>query len=502
MKREFRTAFLSYLEEEKIGEGGASYVYRVKSKYNNISFALKLLKFNNSKDEKYLRFKNEFMFLINNQHDNLVKIIDSGTFDCFPFFIMPLATETLRQRIKENNSNISLKIKLIEDIITGLKFLHSKGVVHRDLKPENILIYGDIAKIADLGIAHYSEEDKIENIKTEKSNRLANFQYSAPEQKIRNNADNITTACDIYSLAIIIHELFVGEYTNGNRSKKIGDIYPEYAYFDPIIENALCENPTERIKDAIEFSERLKASKYDIKLVPHDSRGVAAHFKYDRFDRAFADIDKQYIFEDKDIIFKRLKQLLRPPYRFLDRSYTDGSISYFDVLWWTRGSLNSPIEKVKFDEEKKLVYIEGIECNIRRLIAFDSTMDYRAFVYLEIEGMPLDSEKQCDEDELNFINGKKISHSEANKGFYIDENGDTISIDHDRCETFIRRYKPWNFLILSAWHPFIKDTGKDYEIVDLMDKILSRQEEVDRLLKLSNSLPKPNFDLYYCQNAM
>ena len=112
--------------------------------------------------------------------------------------------------------------------------------------------------------------------------------------------------------------------------------------------------------------------------------------------------------------------------------------------------------------------------------------------------MPLDSEKQCDEDELNFINGKKISHSEANKGFYIDENGDTISIDHDKCETFIRRYKPWNFLILSAWHPFIKDTGKDYEIVDLMDKILSRQEEVDRLLKLSNSLPKPNFDLYYC----
>lgn len=31
MKKEFRTAFLSYVEEKKIGEGGASYVYEVVS---------------------------------------------------------------------------------------------------------------------------------------------------------------------------------------------------------------------------------------------------------------------------------------------------------------------------------------------------------------------------------------------------------------------------------------------------------------------------------------
>lgn len=500
MRREFKTTFFLYTEESVIGEGGASYVYKVNSRYNNTSCALKLLKFNDEKNEKYSRFRNEFAFLVNNPHDNLVRIIDSGiSDDRFPFFIMPLASGTLRKCINENNLSPSYKIKLIKDIITGLKFLHSKGVIHRDLKPENILIYGDGAKITDLGIAHFSEEDKIDNVKTEKSDRLANFQYSAPEQKVKNKGDSLTAACDIYSLAIIIHELFVGAYTNGNREKKIGDIYPEYAYFDSIIDDALCENPAKRIKDAVEFDERLELAKYNINIIPHDFREVAIHFKCDRFDKAFADIEKQYIFEDKDTIFKRLKQLLRPPYRFSDRQFLDGSINFFDVLWRARGTLTSPIEKVKFDKENKLIYIGGIECNIKRLIAFDSTMDYRAFVYLEIDGMPSDSKKQCDEEQLSFINGKKLSNSEADKGFYIDENGDTVSIDRSKCETFIRRYKPWNFLILSAWHPFIKDTSKDYEIVDLMDKILSRQEEVDRLVELSNSLSKPNFDSYYYQ---
>lgn len=321
MKREFKTTFLSYFEKQKIGEGGASYVYEVESIYKNLSFALKLLKFSDITSEKYLRFRNEFSFLINNPHDNLVRIIDSGITDNgnYPFYIMPLATSTLRQCINKNTLNLNDKVKLIEDIITGLEFLHSKEVVHRDLKPENILIYEGVAKIADLGIAHFSEEDKVENIKTEKSDRLANFQYSAPEQKIRNNTDNLTTACDIYSLALIIHELFTGEYTNGNRSKKIGDIYPEYAYFDSVIDDALCENPAERIKDTIEFKNRLKLSKYEIKFPPYDFRGVAKHFKYDRFDKAFADIEKQHIFEEKDTIFKRLKQLLRPPYYFSDK---------------------------------------------------------------------------------------------------------------------------------------------------------------------------------------
>jgi serine/threonine protein kinase len=41
---------------------------------------------------------------------------------------------------------------LFRQLLLGLNYLHTNGVVHRDLKPENILLTSDfIIKIADFG---------------------------------------------------------------------------------------------------------------------------------------------------------------------------------------------------------------------------------------------------------------------------------------------------------------------------------------------------------------
>lgn len=50
-------------------------------------------------------------------------------------------------------------------------------------------------------------------------------------------------------------------YSNENRRQGIGDINPEYAYFNIIVDDALRENPTERVKIATKFNERLKCFK-------------------------------------------------------------------------------------------------------------------------------------------------------------------------------------------------------------------------------------------------
>ena len=483
MKKEFKTAFISYTCGDLIGNGGAADMYEVFSSCQNKPFALKLLRENDSK--KLARLKNEFVFLANTVHENLVHIVDSGKLDDgSPFYIMPKADKTLRDCMRANDLSLREKTKIIEDILCGLKFLHSKGIIHRDLKPENILIYGNTAKIADLGIAHFCDDYKVEIIKTDKGEKLANFQYSSPEQKIKNNTNNLTSSCDIYSFALIIYELLTGEYTNGNRNTRIKDIYPKLYYMDEILDKSLCEDPTKRIRDAEEFSKKLDLAKLDIKIVPYDFRSVATHFKVDRFDKAFPDIEKQKIFTDKDLILKRLKYLLRAPYTF------SGS----DVLWWTRGSYNHPIYNARIDCENKIAYIEGIECYIRKLVSIDSTMDYRAFVYVEIDGMPGNNKY---EDEINIYDGKEILHSEANKGYYIDENGESVNIIKEKLESFTRYYMPWNFLILSSWHPFIRNKAFDSQINNLMDKILIGKENVYKLCELLNSLPKPDFDSFY-----
>ena len=47
----------------------------------------------------------------------------------------------------------------MKNILEGLEYLHSKGLMHRDLKPENLILKDNedktAIKIIDLGLADY-----------------------------------------------------------------------------------------------------------------------------------------------------------------------------------------------------------------------------------------------------------------------------------------------------------------------------------------------------------
>lgn len=64
------------------------------------------------------------------------------------------------------------------DVIKGLHFLHSHGVLHRDIKSGNVLLSGDFsqAKICDVGLAHImgSTSNTGQSVQ-------ATFAYAAPE---------------------------------------------------------------------------------------------------------------------------------------------------------------------------------------------------------------------------------------------------------------------------------------------------------------------------------
>lgn len=137
-------------------------------------------------------------------------------------------------------------LKMFIDFLSGLRHFYSGGNYHRDIKPQNIL-YDDTLKwlvLSDLGIAHIETHYPGATVETVASDRLANFQYAAPEQRVKGG--KCDQRADIYAYGLILNELFTGTAPQGTSYKRIGDIAPEYAYLDKVVERMIAQNPSDR----------------------------------------------------------------------------------------------------------------------------------------------------------------------------------------------------------------------------------------------------------------
>ena len=89
-----------------------------------------------------------------------VEIVNPGREDASPWLILewiPQDLSTLLDTVDSNIASIEQHLSILNNITTGLAFMHALDITHRDLKPENILIQRRgrkwVAKIADLGSA-------------------------------------------------------------------------------------------------------------------------------------------------------------------------------------------------------------------------------------------------------------------------------------------------------------------------------------------------------------
>lgn len=243
----FETPFETYTSLKLLGEGGSGYVHAVKNSTSE-EFALKYLNPNRITTEKLKRFKNEVEFCQRNNHQNIVRLIDTGSvvidgIKC-PFYVMKRYAGTLRSLIGKISPDDS--IQKFAQILDGIEAAHLVKVWHRDLKPENVLWDDRNNKlvVADFGIAHFEEEEIYTAVETHAAARLANFQYSAPEQRIRNSA--VDQRADIFALGLILNELFTSEVIQGSGYKKIGDLNSSYGYLDDIVETMVQQKPENR----------------------------------------------------------------------------------------------------------------------------------------------------------------------------------------------------------------------------------------------------------------
>ena len=199
-----------YRIESLLGEGGMGAVYKAYDLEVGRTVALKVLRPEiATRPEAMQRFKQELLLASKISHKNILRIHDLGDIDGIKFITMAFVEGSDLADLIEKTGRLPLEraLKFSKQLCIALEAAHNEGVVHRDLKPQNILIDAtDTPYVSDFGLAK-SLESEI-TMMTRTGQILGTPRYMSPEQV---EAQNVDHQSDLYSLGIIMYEMFTGQ---------------------------------------------------------------------------------------------------------------------------------------------------------------------------------------------------------------------------------------------------------------------------------------------------
>jgi len=217
MNIEIGKEFGNYRIVSKLGAGGMGEVFLAEDARLDRKVAVKFLNEELGKDpDKLSRFIQEAKAASALNHPNIITVFEIGSSNDAHY----IATEfidgiTLREMLDKKGISLIHALDVTLQIADALAAAHNAGIIHRDIKPENVMIRHDgRIKVLDFGLAKLSREtlDSIEATRPHFVTRsgviVGTVAYMSPEQA---RARKIDTRSDIFSLGILMFELFTGK---------------------------------------------------------------------------------------------------------------------------------------------------------------------------------------------------------------------------------------------------------------------------------------------------
>lgn len=190
----------------QIGQGTYSNVYKVKDLTTGNIVVLKKVRFDKGEPESIKFMAREITLLRRLDHPNVIKLqgLVVSRVSCSMYLIFDYMEHDLAGLAASPDVTLTLpQIKCyMKQLLSGLDYCHTRGVLHRDIKCSNLLIDNQgLLKIADFGLATSYDPGR----KRPMTSRVVTLWYRPPELIL--GATFYGSCVDLWSAGCILAEL-------------------------------------------------------------------------------------------------------------------------------------------------------------------------------------------------------------------------------------------------------------------------------------------------------
>ncbi|MEK6282572.1 MAG: SUMF1/EgtB/PvdO family nonheme iron enzyme [Acidobacteriota bacterium] len=271
-----------YQLERRLGQGGMGIVYRARHIFLKTSYAIKVILPDLVGNDPMLatRFRQEAMLAARIGHRNIVNVTDFGVVGGkMPYLVMDLIKgRSLHDLLTaEKRLSVGPALEIMTALCAGVGAAHRQGIVHRDLKPLNVMLQegvplNEAVKVLDFGLAKIKSGELLGSfVAAQTTGMMGSPSYMAPELWSDDEPD---ARADIYSLGIILFQMFAGDVPFKGPSlpsimkKHLSDLPPRFLErgvnvspdIEAVVRRSLAKKREDRMSSVEEFIHELRVA--------------------------------------------------------------------------------------------------------------------------------------------------------------------------------------------------------------------------------------------------
>ena len=270
-----------------LGRGGTGTVYAAEIDRAGVKqqVAVKILHAHLSDGETESRFRREQQILAQLDHPGITRVIDAGvTEDQQPYLVMDRVDgEPIDAYCDRHQLTVEARLRLMMEVCDAVQAAHRSLIVHLDLKPSNLLVTQDgRAKLLDFGTAKLVRPGDLT------MTRQMTPLYASPEQL---RGESVTTACDVYSLGVVLFELLTGEWPFGSRDSMVS-VWERAAGYSESRKLTEILSPEAAARRGTDIAELRRALRGDLQVILSKALALEPEQRYQSASALGEDIDR------------------------------------------------------------------------------------------------------------------------------------------------------------------------------------------------------------------